>query len=77
MLHANLCSNLARIESAIDAEGEKEDHDHHNHDDHHHDHHHHHDEEHDHKHGKSILSLKRMLILTTLCLIFLSYLGQC
>ncbi|KAL6134276.1 hypothetical protein ACLB2K_066508 [Fragaria x ananassa] len=46
--------DLERIESAIDAEGEKEDHDHHhdhhNHDDHHHDHHHHHDEEHDHKH---------------------------
>lgn len=42
----NLGCNLARIESAIDAEGEKEDHDHH-------DHHHHHDEKHDHKHGKS------------------------
>ncbi|ONI16329.1 hypothetical protein PRUPE_3G092800 [Prunus persica] len=35
--------DLERIESAIDAEGEKEDHDHH-------DHHHHHDEKHDHKH---------------------------
>ncbi|BFG24743.1 hypothetical protein CerSpe_110170 [Prunus speciosa] len=40
--------DLERIESAIDAEGEKEDHDHHR--DHHHDHHHHHDEKHDHKH---------------------------
>lgn len=45
--------DLERIESAIDAEGEKEDHDHHHdhHDhDHHHNHDHHHDEEHDHKH---------------------------
>lgn len=40
--------DLERIESAIDAEGEKEDHDHHH--DHHHNHDHHHDEEHDHKH---------------------------
>lgn len=69
-LYSNLCSNLARIESAIDAEGEKEDHDHHHdhHDhDHHHNHDHHHDEEHDHKHGNSILSLKPILILTALC----------
>lgn len=65
-LYYNLYSNLARIESAIDAEGEKEDHDHH-HDHHDHDHHHNHDEEHDHKHGKSILSLKSILILTALC----------
>lgn len=57
--------DLERIESAIDAEGEKEDHDHHH--DHHHNHDHHHDEEHDHKHGKSILSLKPILILTALC----------
>ncbi|XP_068303368.1 uncharacterized protein [Pyrus communis] len=40
--------DLERIESAIDAEGEKEVHDHHH--DHDHDHHHHHDEKHNHKH---------------------------
>lgn len=60
ILYPNLCYNLARIESAIDAEGEKEDHDHHhdhNHD-HDHDHHHHHDEKHDHKHGTSFFIIR-------------------
>lgn len=48
---------LARIESAVDAEGSREDHESHDHD-HDHDHHHHHDHEHEHehKHGNSYFS---------------------
>lgn len=60
LLIANIYFVLARIESAIDAEGAKEDHDGRDHDHHHdHDHEHDHHHHHDHDHGKLIYLITR------------------